>query len=200
MPKRYVIFTTASTTLRPDSSNISTTVTEVGLTNITTSDNFVQCPFHPVWIHFGFCDDESNNINCNFDNGECCQELVKTDFCVDCFCHEDNSTHEGVKIYEKIDCFPDLKSDGICDDKNNHKNCDFDGGDCCLDVIYRDRCLLCFCHQDGTFHDSVTGKKFNFLKTFFLGFFGRESWFGVFFLSNTFTTSLLEFFILKCFH
>ena len=26
---------------------------------------------------------------------------------------------------------PDYKGDGICDDDNNNKGCEYDGGDCC---------------------------------------------------------------------
>ena len=36
----------------------------------------------------GYCDDETNNEACNFDGGDCCGDIVYTDFCWDCFCFE----------------------------------------------------------------------------------------------------------------
>ena len=36
----------------------------------------------------GWCDDFSNNVQCNFDGGDCCSNDVKTDWCIDCLCLE----------------------------------------------------------------------------------------------------------------
>ena len=38
-----------------------------------------------------------------------------------------------------------LMNDGICDDKSNTYQCNFDGGDCCKDDTIKDFCLLCQC-------------------------------------------------------
>ena len=38
--------------------------------------------------------------------------------------------------------------DGQCDDNMNQRNCDYDGGDCCLpnNQLNTDFCGDCFCH------------------------------------------------------
>ena len=38
----------------------------------------------------GYCDDETNTLNCNFDGGDCCTVCVNTDYCLDCICHQDD--------------------------------------------------------------------------------------------------------------
>ena len=37
----------------------------------------------------GFCDDDTNNLACNFDGGDCCGFEVLEDYCDDCDCLED---------------------------------------------------------------------------------------------------------------
>ena len=44
--------------------------------------------------------------------------------------------------------------DGFCEDEINVETCDFDGGDCCLNVIITNYCDKCVCHWDGTRHPS----------------------------------------------
>ena len=39
--------------------------------------------------------------------------------------------------------------DGICDDGTNSEDCNYDGGDCCLDFVVIDHCLDCCCHENG---------------------------------------------------
>ena len=41
-----------------------------------------------LFVGDGFCDDESNNKACNYDGGDCCVDVVYTDFCWDCLCLE----------------------------------------------------------------------------------------------------------------
>ena len=36
----------------------------------------------------GFCDDETNNVDCGFDGGDCCLDSVVTNFCSECECLE----------------------------------------------------------------------------------------------------------------
>ena len=38
--------------------------------------------------------------------------------------------------------------DGSCDDSTNIEDCNFDGGDCCLEFVVKDFCYECCCHQD----------------------------------------------------
>ena len=40
----------------------------------------------------------------------------------------------------------DLVGDGICDDETNVAVCNYDGGDCCLAYVNKDRCTKCRCH------------------------------------------------------
>ena len=37
-------------------------------------------------ISDGFCNDETNNVDCNFDGGDCCGGCANTDYCLDCVC------------------------------------------------------------------------------------------------------------------
>ena len=46
----------------------------------------------------GFCDDDTNNLACNFDGGDCCGFEVLEDYCDDCNCHEDWVEDEGQKL------------------------------------------------------------------------------------------------------
>ena len=43
---------------------------------------------HPM-VGNSFCDDETNNVECNFDGGDCCGTSVNMDNCLDCACHEE---------------------------------------------------------------------------------------------------------------
>ena len=49
------------------------------------------CPsFVTSWIGDGFCDDQANNIECNFDGDDCCGDNVQTDYCSVCQCLSDS--------------------------------------------------------------------------------------------------------------
>ena len=43
---------------------------------------------------------------------------------------------------------PNYIGDGYCDDENNKEECNFDGGDCCLDEIDANYCTECICYED----------------------------------------------------
>ena len=34
----------------------------------------------------GYCDDVTNNIECNYDGGDCCLDPVNTQYCSECQC------------------------------------------------------------------------------------------------------------------
>ena len=36
----------------------------------------------------GFCNDETNSLECNFDGGDCCGACVNTNLCTECVCHK----------------------------------------------------------------------------------------------------------------
>merc|ERR1712210_31730 len=83
------------------------------------------------------CDDENNNKNCDWDGGDCCGPAVKKTYCKVCKCLDPKP---------KIGCaVPAYKGDGNCDDGNNIKECDYDGGDCCLAKIVKTYCKICKC-------------------------------------------------------
>ena len=33
-----------------------------------------------------YCDDDTNNLKCNFDGGDCCGPDIDTQYCIDCLC------------------------------------------------------------------------------------------------------------------
>ena len=42
----------------------------------------------PSIVGDGFCHDETNNVECNYDGGDCCKKSVKKEFCSKCECIE----------------------------------------------------------------------------------------------------------------
>ena len=69
----------------------------------------------------GYCNDETNNIHCDFDGGDCCYSCVSTLFCTDCKCLTGNPEKEINHL---------LIGDGFCHDEINTADCHYDGGDC----------------------------------------------------------------------
>ena len=56
---------------------------------------------------------------------------------------------EGDPLYFLAPCEEaDWVGDGYCDDGNNHKDCNYDGGDCCGQVDKK-YCADCICHEGG---------------------------------------------------
>ena len=88
----------------------------------------------------GFCNDEANNRDCNFDGGDCCGSCINTDFCVNCSCIGDiigNGIPNAVV------------GDGICNDETNNVDCNYDNGDCCLSLVSTNQCSECLCYVIG---------------------------------------------------
>ena len=96
----------------------------------------------------GFCNDENNNPDCNYDGGDCCATNVNTNTCSECacllietcaggyhplvgngFCNSDTNIAEC--DYDGLDCCSIMVGDGICNDETNNLECNYDGGDCC---------------------------------------------------------------------
>ena len=91
----------------------------------------------------GYCQDQMNTANCNFDGGDCCGSCIIRDHCSDCICHEKDS-----------DDFNPLLGNGYCDDQLNKEDCNYDGGDCCLSCREEDTwrstfCDDCLCYEGG---------------------------------------------------
>ena len=89
----------------------------------------------------GYCHDETNIPECNFDWGDCCGECVNIEFCTNCTCI-------GNSIGKKVPN-PAI-GNGICNDYLNNKMCDFDHGDCCLSNVITEKCSDCTCHHSET--------------------------------------------------
>ena len=70
----------------------------------------------------GFCNDESNTIECAWDGGDCCGDNVDMSRCDFCECLEPWS-------YK-------LLANGECNDETNIEERNWDGGDCCGDGLY----------------------------------------------------------------
>ena len=87
----------------------------------------------------GYCNDESNNADCNYDGGDCCGTCVNTNHCSECECLG-GDTGVGANV---------LIGNGICNDETNNETCSFDGGDCCLSIPNKDHCSECLCATTG---------------------------------------------------
>ena len=44
------------------------------------------------YIGDSYCDDNNNNLECNYDGGDCCGPNVNTDYCTECLCLDDVTT------------------------------------------------------------------------------------------------------------
>merc|ERR1712210_166606 len=94
----------------------------------------------------GNCDDENNNKGCAYDGGDCCAGTVKggkvqKDYCKACKCIDP-------KAGKKPACgSPKYKGDGVCDDDNNNKDCEYDGGDCCYKTVKGGELNLKYCEK-----------------------------------------------------
>ena len=77
----------------------------------------------------GYCDDEANILGCDWDGGDCCGDHVVKGKCDICACKEDTAASEFVQ------CERTLMFDGLCDVRNQHHQCSYDGFDCCLNEI-----------------------------------------------------------------
>ena len=99
----------------------------------------------------GYCNDETNNVNCNYDGGDCCSININSEKCTDCICHQLETCAAGNH--------PSV-GDGYCQDEFNNAECNYDGGDCCLLIINPEQCSECVCHIKeqcavGIMHPSV---------------------------------------------
>ena len=113
---------------------------------------------HPL-VGNHFCNDETNNVNCSYDGGDCCSPSINYDYCSNCTCYFLESC--------AIGSHP-LIGDGYCNDETNIEDCSFDGGDCCGSYVNFEFCLECTCYGkdfSNPFSSRYSNKKFlNFLK------------------------------------
>ena len=111
----------------------------------------------------GICHDHLNHMHCNYDGGDCCLQNIDTSACSTCACLSDDicklpQTNHAIKLEYNLLMISILVveescsnkwyiGDLQCEDENNHKNCLFDGGDCCLGSFgYYFLCGECICH------------------------------------------------------
>ena len=87
----------------------------------------------------GFCNDETNIVECNFDGGDCCGSCINRDHCIHCTCIG-NVTGNGVPNA--------LVGDGFCSDETNNVHCYYDGLDCCRSPVNTELCSNCKCHGE----------------------------------------------------
>ena len=60
-----------------------------GISLIIFSIETLDCPAEVVfWVGDGYCDDETNIIDCGYDGGDCCLDSIMTDYCTQCQCYE----------------------------------------------------------------------------------------------------------------
>ena len=106
---------TTTTTLKP--TTITTSNTTIGTTVSNTTMLVAKlelsengCPGHGD----GFCNDITNNQDCNYDGGDCCGPDVNTQYCTECQC---------------LGCAKSgWVGDRFCDDFTNNPECKNDGG------------------------------------------------------------------------
>ena len=99
----------------------------------------------PALVGDGFCNDETNNIDCNYDGGDCCGSCVVDKFCSQCECIT------GVNVGEINN---PLIGNGFCNDETNNELCNYDGGDCCGFCVVKNYCSSCICYAE--FNDTLT--------------------------------------------
>ena len=100
----------------------------------------LDCPT-PLIVGDGFCNDETNIHNCNYDGGDCCGSCVVTEKCSECQCLGEV---DGMELSS-----PSI-GDGYCQDGNNNGACNYDGGDCCgACSVKPEHCTECVCHEGG---------------------------------------------------
>merc|ERR1712108_132393 len=92
----------------------------------------------PQWFGDDYCDDDNNNEECGWDGGDCCGDVVNTQYCSACECLDPNGTPAACGS-------PQWFADDICDDDNNNEACGWDGGDCCGDNVNTQYCSACQC-------------------------------------------------------
>ena len=108
-----------------------------------------------IQIGNGYCQDDLNKLECNFDGGDCCAPDVDTNYCTVCQCLSEGGSTEGNVTLATTTLSlttssggcsnPGRVSDNYCDDGNNNQECNYDGGDCCGSNVNTEYCTVCQC-------------------------------------------------------
>ena len=81
----------------------------------------------------GFCNDETNNPDCNYDSGDCCGYDINSEHCTECTCfHQETCIAASCWSQLLAGVTHAFVDDGVCNDETNNAACNYDGGDCCL--------------------------------------------------------------------
>ena len=91
-------------------------------------------------ISDGYCNDDTNIVECGYDGGDCCGSCINTDYCTNCSC---------IGIVTGNGVPNALVGDGYCNDETNNAACDYDHGECCLSNMNTDYCSNCSCSSNG---------------------------------------------------
>ena len=94
----------------------------------------------PTKMNDGYCNDESNIPECNYDHGDCCLSNVNTGHCSECTCYHQETCAAGFH--------PPSIGDGFCNDETNNVHCYYDGLDCCRSPVKTELCSNCTCHGE----------------------------------------------------
>ena len=142
----------------------------------------LDCP-KALLIGNGFCDQQTNIAECNFDGGDCCNVINSNNTVGDGFCNDINNSefcnYDGgdccgydikmdlcseCKCKHKETCsagvYHSLVGDGFCNDETNNADCQFDGGDCCGACVVKDHCSECACLDGANGMNVLIGNKF----------------------------------------
>ena len=115
------------------------------------------------WIGDDWCDDVCNHPELQFDGGDCCLNTIINDACQECFCYETCSVHKLADPHHVVPpppvwiepdesvCTSDMIGNGICSGVCNTEEFEFDGGDCCHDIVVQH---FGNCGQDCKCHDT----------------------------------------------
>ena len=96
---------------------------------LVLSENETGCLFWDI-TNDGFCDDEANIEECNYDYGDCCNFENDFTFCQDCICKTNFNATQNCSSVGQHEAYA---GDGICDLVNNNVANFFDHGDCCFE-------------------------------------------------------------------
>lgn len=91
-----------------------------------------KCALFAHAIGDGFCHDETNTEECDFDGGDCCHRITLINACKDCQCLQPNKSYS--ISYKKAQCpssMQGLLKNGKCDQASNIAKCGYDAGECC---------------------------------------------------------------------
>ena len=111
------------------------------------SDTFCAIPY---FQGDGWCDDDNNIPSCDYDKGDCCLDPIKTHYCIVCACLREGNEEGGggTATFSPSTCeYPHFINNGYCEDFSNTEECEFDGGDCCLEEIITTSCEVCMCYN-----------------------------------------------------